>query len=102
MHYICDLRNSPCILRTDNDGTPCTNLDRCIIQSACERGSCVAKVNKVCPPPSSPCLTSACAPGTGDGVTRSVAGGCDDGDPCTTGDQCLSGMCAAGSRVTAC
>jgi hypothetical protein len=44
------------------------------------------------------CTFDQCIPGTGC-VHPSLVMGCDDGDPCTHGDQCTSGACTPGPAV---
>ena len=50
------------------------------------------------------CQKSVCAPATGTCSLQAVSGtvACNDGDPCTTSDSCLGGLCSGGASVCGC
>jgi hypothetical protein len=69
------------------DGLPCTD-DLC----ERERGCVHRPVDSRCG--AGPCATGTCDPVLGCVEVPSTGPGCDDGDPCTTGDHCVAGRCA--------
>jgi cysteine-rich repeat protein len=75
---------------TCDDGNACTTND------ACSGGHCVGG-----PPPDcnnhNVCTTDTCDPAKGCVHTPNTAF-CDDGNPCTTGDQCKGGTCVGGPK----
>ena len=72
-----------------DDGDPCT-ADLCV------GGVCVGEPI-VCPDDQNPCTSESCVAGACQ--TQPSAGPCDDGSPCTTGDQCANSVCVSGSPV---
>jgi cysteine-rich repeat protein len=71
---------------TCDDGSPCTTADACDGMGHCTGQSCVDDKN--------PCTADSCDPMAGC-VHTPVTNGlvCDDGDPCTTMDACVDGVC---------
>jgi len=53
-------------------------------------------------PPSTACVQSLCNPATGNCDKLSIAGSCDDGNPCTANDACAGGACKGGAAICAC
>ncbi len=87
-----------------SDGTPCQDGDACTATAACRSGQCVGADRRVCATPSNVCLDPGlCDPSTGmclpPVATLLELRNCDDGNPCTGGDQCRSGTCEAGPAV---
>ena len=72
-----------------SDNNACTGLDEC------QGGACVSGVTTVCSDGNS-CTLDACDPGTGNCSTTLAIGPCNDGNLCTTGDSCQSGVCQSG------
>ncbi len=72
-----------------DDGDPCSNGDTCT-DGACKAGSIVDCNDK------NPCTTDLCD-GKGGCTHPAVADktACDDGDPCTLLDMCMTGACKA-------
>ncbi len=71
-----------------NDGDPCTQDDRCVA------GECTGD-----PLPCDdldPCTDDACDPAAGECVHTPNMAPCDDGDLCTLGDACQTGVCVPG------
>ena len=69
----------------------------CIGTFACSGNVCtLLPATVVVCPPAGPCKTVACAPQTGQCVSSPAAGPCNDGDDCSTDDQCSDGKCTAG------
>jgi hypothetical protein len=71
-----------------NDGSPCTLGDHCL------EGACVAAEMLDCSD-SDPCTIDACHPQLGC-QSEPFSGPCEDGNPCTIGEQCITGKCAGG------
>ncbi len=45
------------------------------------------------------CTFEVCIPSWGGCTTFELSGACEDGDPCTLGDQCVSGLCQPGAPL---
>ena len=73
-------------------GNPCDDGNQCTEQDICQAGTCTAGPLKDCSDGNG-CTDSTCNPA--DGSCQSVPNtkGCDDGDPCTSGDTCAEGEC---------
>ena len=93
-----------CQCRSDLDCVPYEDGDRCDGMLVCDTGhlpySCVEDPTTaiVCRQPDDPCRVSTCVPATGDCAEAAAPDGtpCDDHDPCTGDDRCLSGTCRPG------
>ncbi len=80
-------------------GTACDDGDLCTLGDACDHtGTCTSSSLRACTAVG-PCRTNVCNPSTGLCEAGAVTGACDDGNPCTAGDSCSSGVCA-GSPVS--
>ena len=87
--HLC--RNDPGV-----DGISCVSIDLCSLTAACNSGLCVGTKTKDCTLPPDQCHESGyCLPTTGlcTYPNSSDKTGCDDGNLCTTGDQCIAGVC---------
>jgi hypothetical protein len=89
--HLC--RNDPAA-----DGTACAAADLCSLEAACNTGLCVGTKSKDCTLPPDECHEEGyCVPTTGlctyPNSTDHKA--CDDHNLCTTGDQCVAGVCQA-------
>ncbi len=98
-----------CECQQDSDCASKDDGNLCNGTMACVGNKCVINAGSaiVCPLPLSACVTVTCAPNTGlcneSPVTLSPSGtpaGCEDGNPCTTGDLCNNGVCLAGAPTT--
>jgi len=85
-----------------DEGSPCDDGNRCTLSDSCSRGRCLPGIAKVCPADDNPCTVEVCAASTGDCVSVPVSGTCDDGNPCTLGDQCVDGQCVGGGQTLSC
>ena len=74
------------------DGDPCTAPDGCV------DGLCVSGPPATCDD-GNMCTLDTCVPGAGCIHQDAVGIGCDDGDACTTGEQCAAGVCAGGAGL---
>jgi hypothetical protein len=94
----CDTDTHLCRNDPAADGTTCVTTDLCSLAAVCKAGFCVGTTSKDCTLPPDQCHESGyCVPTTGlCSYPNSVDHkGCDDGNLCTTGDQCMSGVCQA-------
>jgi hypothetical protein len=102
----CD-DNNPCTLDTCHpadgceytaiDGA-CDDKDQCTTVDACVEGVCVGSVPLECLD-SNPCTNDGCNAQTGCTFIANDAF-CDDGDACTTLDQCSQGSCLGGPALS--
>ncbi len=81
---------------TDVSG-PCSDGNLCTVGDACQEGRCVPGDPDPCLD-ENPCTDDSCDPDRGCVHVANTAG-CNDGDPCTTGDLCGGGTCNAGTPV---
>lgn len=79
-----------------NEGVACDDMLYCTVNDKCDKGHCVGDARD-CP------ATDACHPGRCDEVELQCVNTpipdfapCDDGDPCTAGEFCLSDQCTGG------
>ena len=80
-----------------NNSEPCDDLDPCTASDQCIGGSCIGTGAIDCDDANS-CTTDFCDPMAG--CTHVPGqGSCDDGNPCSWGDQCLAGKCIGGKPV---
>jgi hypothetical protein len=72
-----------------DDGNPCTTIDRCT------GGACFPGTPRDCSAMTDACNVGMCDPTTGGCYPEPVVDGtfCDDGDACTTSDECTAGVC---------
>ena len=78
-----------------DDGDACTEVEKCL------GGQCTAVQVLACEESANPCLDIYCDPAIGCTEAANDAA-CDDGNACTTGDQCALGQCNEGGVVLAC
>ncbi|MCZ7599360.1 MAG: hypothetical protein M5U09_18880 [Gammaproteobacteria bacterium] len=92
---------------------PCEDLNPCTVDDFCANGQCRSGGPADCDLDDNPCTAAVCYPSVNcvDGVCFPAAGclrgvnlpgPCEDGDPCTIGDFCANGLCAAGSASLDC
>jgi hypothetical protein len=94
----CDPKTGQC-QHLDNE-SDCEDGNGCTLDDYYHLGDCQGGLGKTCSD-SNHCTSDSCDPATGacshelleDGQVR------DNGNPCTLGDTCLSGLCEAGSPV---
>jgi hypothetical protein len=90
-----------CEAREAADGESCDDGLICTQGETCWNGACGTPVD--CPQPQDSCQRAVCQEQHGGCVDEPAHEGsaCDDDDPCTAGDVCVSGACRA-ELVTAC
>ncbi len=82
------------------DGTPCANANLCDGLETCQAGVCVAGTSVDCSGQAGTCYQTVCNPTTGLCDLPAANGTvCDDGQPCTTQDQCTAGQCGGIERT---
>jgi len=84
------------------DGTACNDGNACTRNDSCQAGTCTGGSAVTCPAPDSCHLDGTCDPATGLCVPPPKGDGspCDDGNLCTTTDQCLGGTCVGSNPRT--
>jgi len=80
------------------DGAPCDDGDLCTYKGACMAKGCLS-VPLACDD-GVVCTADLCDPKVGCHYPPTVAGACNDGSACTTGDTCAGGTC--GGKPVAC
>jgi uncharacterized repeat protein (TIGR01451 family) len=92
---------SGCVVSNLANGSACSSGDKCAIGESCSNGACGAGATRGCPFSASPCEVPTCDPAIGCGFQPGNNGAsCDDGDVCTTGTTCASGLCQGGTSCT--
>lgn len=91
---VCDPPSGVCIAVALEEGSQCSDGDRCTIDDACTAGLCKGQALD-CTHLSDDCHSGVCDPLTGlcrvDPVVDGTA--CDDQQACTGGDVCIAGNC---------
>jgi hypothetical protein len=85
----CPADGSAC-LHAPRTGT-CTDNNACTVGDACADGVCVPGPAPNCADGTT-CTIDSCLSTTGC-INFPIAGTCDDGNPCTTNDRCVIGVC---------
>lgn len=91
----CDGETGDCKATTLPDATACDDGDLCTSGEICLSGACLG-TSTDCSQLDGPCVAGLCDPQTGGCISELQPNGhvCDDANPCTAGDRCLSGQCA--------
>ena len=92
---ICDPLSGACGFLPLPDGKACSDLDACTRDDRCQSGWCAGGAPPVCDD-DNVCTEDACDATLGC-VHAFTTAACDDGDPCTEGDQCAQGLCQPGA-----
>jgi hypothetical protein len=94
----CEAATGLCASAPAADGTACFDAGPCKGQGVCGGGACVAPT--VDCSDGNPCTVDACLPQTG-GCAHTPSNGavCNDGEPCTTADSCVLGVCQGGKAL---
>ena len=93
---ICNPSTGLCSNPSAQDGTQCDDHNLCSISSACSSGTCLETAYVDCSTPPNQCyLPGSCSQssGTCNYPTKSNGTTCNDGNPCTLNDVCISGTC---------
>ena len=89
--------NPDCQCQNDDDCKQFDDADLCNGVLTCAGNECVPKAGTVveCPDGGGPCRDNQCDPANGecDFVPKPEGSQCDDGDACTTADECGAGVC---------
>ena len=89
----CDPK-AGCVFKALANGATCDDGSKCTDPDKCDEGKCIGELIPNAKPTSA-CEQLACDPLTGKVTAKAAPDGlqCDDGKPCTIGDQCLTGSC---------
>ncbi len=82
---------------TERDGSACDDGDACTTDDACAGAACLG-ASVVCAP-GNDCEIATCDSSAGCSLQPRDEGPCDDGDACTTGEDCTDGACGNGLAV---
>ena len=104
---VCTAGNSVCPCITDADCDQWLDGNQCGGELRCMAGLCKPDPLTIpqCPTEKvTSCTIQGCDPGTGDCTTFPLPNGtiCSDSDPCTTGDNCVSGNCIGSPGACSC
>jgi MYXO-CTERM domain-containing protein len=99
----CDPKTGQCRYPASPDGIACDDGDGCTTGDACQGGQCLGQPLS-CPAPDACHDQGSCSASTGkcSFPTRPDGTACDDGDPNTTNDQCVSGTCQGTAQTGEC
>jgi len=89
----CSPDNGLCEYVPTDEGEMCNDGNLCTIGDVCTSGACVGSPRQC--PAQEQCQTSSCSMSTGECVTGNAPNGtpCNDGNSCTSNDQCMNGAC---------
>jgi MYXO-CTERM domain-containing protein len=84
------------------DGAACNDGNGCTQTDTCQAGACIGSNAVVCGALDQCHVAGTCSPATGSCTqpTRGDGTSCDDGNGCTLGDVCMTGVCASGAAMT--
>ena len=102
---VCNPQNGQCEPQPGNNGQACIDPnDLCTVNKTCASGVCQGGQPKNCSYLTQGCLIGLCNTQNGQCTTTNAQNGlpCDDSDPCSTGESCLSGVCQGGTPITQC
>ncbi len=96
---VCDDSTGACVPQPKVDGTTCNDGQPCTVSDQCTSGTCGGSP-KDCSALDDQCNTGNCDPNSGSCVAQALSDGtsCNDGQFCTVGDQCSSGVCGGSAR----
>ena len=81
-------------------GSACSDGNACTQGGQCADGECAGSVPKCTDQDDDPCNNPFCDPDSGECLPPQTDGiPCDDGDECTSADQCLDGGCVPGPSL---
>ena len=94
----CDAKQG-CVWENLPDGFSCDDGDLCTQPDSCLGGVCATETT-LCDD-GNDCTQDSCNPGTGLCLHEPAVGACDDGQPCTLNDACVSGFCKGTAKLCA-
>ncbi len=95
---VCDPKTGQCGAVAATDGKPCdADGSVCTGADACKGGNCTAGAAIDCDD-SNPCTDDLCDSKAGCKAVNTI-GACEDGDLCTKGDTCATGICVSGPKL---
>jgi len=96
----CDTGTGECAQTAQENGLVCDDADACTTTDTCENGDCTGEGAPECDD-EDPCTTDGCDADGGCTHEPVDGGACDDGNLCTTFDECSAGACQ-GTQPTDC
>ncbi len=87
----CEKTTGQCVTKPVLDGASCDDGSACTKNDHCESGACVGAA--VACSDEDPCTDDDCDPASGCVYAPATGAPCDDGNACTSGDQCVAGVC---------
>ena len=101
--WTCDETLGACVQHSLPNDTPCNDQDACTTEDRCVFGVCVGVGALECED-GEPCSFNTCHPEWGCVFDVEAANGrdCDDGNFCTSGEQCLHGQCFGAESTCEC
>jgi len=92
----CDTSTGKCSNPPGVNGTMCDDHNACTRTDSCQGGTCTGANPVVCTASDQCHVAGTCDPSTGNCSNPAATNGigCNDGNACTTGDQCNGGTCA--------
>jgi hypothetical protein len=94
---ICDPATGACSEIADGEGLACDDSNACTVNETCSDGECGSGSEVNCND-GNPCTDDSCDLDSGCAHLPNTAP-CNDGDVCTTADQCDSGACLGGPSL---
>jgi hypothetical protein len=89
-----------CLVKPQNDGTPCDDNLYCTVDDTCTAGQC-SGIPNTCAAPGNICMIGSCNEAAKSCVAVPGNDGmqCDDGNLCTMGETCSNGSCKNGAAA---
>ena len=97
----CDPSTGLCAGSVVANGMPCDDGNGCTVSDSCQGGVCASGTAKTCAALDQCHVAGTCDSSTGNcsNPTKVNGTGCNDGNACTTIDQCMAGSCVGMSSV---
>ena len=94
---VCEPETGECLVAPDHEGFACDDADLCTVGDKCVLGACVPGVPVACND-GNLCTDDSCQPETGCTFEPNQEP-CNDGDTCTTTDNCSGGACVGAGEL---